>query len=262
MQIRTLIVDDEMFARDGIRDRLKRERDFEVVGEAADGPNAIRAIKRLSPDLVILDLQMPGFDGIEVLRRTGHDVDPLPLVVFVTAHEHYAVQAFEADAVDYLLKPFAENRFQEMLKRVRLECAKQMLLRQAQRGRPDGGDALTEAPQPRERAQRLIVKDRDRFVILNTQEINWINSADNYLELHARGRMFLMRATMHELDETLNPDLFARIHRSTIVRIGAVAEILPSEHGDFLVVLEDGTRLRLSRKYRDRLFSTGQGAKD
>jgi two-component system LytT family response regulator len=237
--IRALIADDEPLAREGIRARLADQPDIDVVGEAADGVEAVEAIAKLSPDLLFLDVQMPGIDGFEVLRRLRVAV---PAVVLVTAYDRHAVKAFEAQALDFLLKPINNARFVEVLGRVRRSLASPA---QPRPPRPESSSAhLTRFP----------VKDRERFLLLKPEEVDWIHSAANYAELHARGRSFLVRMTMSELEERLDPAQFVLIHRSTIVNVDRVTEIQPEYHGEFQVVLQDGTRLRLSRRYRDRLL--------
>ena len=237
--IRTLIADDEPLAREGIRARLADQADIDVVGEAADGVEAVEAIETLSPDLLFLDVQMPGIDGFEVLRRLRAAV---PAVVLVTAYDRHAVKAFEAQALDFLLKPISTARFIEVLGRVRRSLAAPAEARSPRLASPSAH--LTRFP----------VKDRERFLLLKPEEVEWIHSAANYAELHARGRSFLVRMTMSELEERLDPARFVRIHRSTIVNVDRVAEIQPAYHGEFQVVLQDGAKLRLSRRYRDRLL--------
>jgi two-component system LytT family response regulator len=237
--IKALIVDDEPLAREGIRARLIGEPDIEVVGEAADGFEAVAAIASLAPDLLFLDVHMPGLDGFEVLRRLP---TPVPAVVLVTAYDSYAVRAFEAQALDYLLKPINGARFGEVLGRVR-----RTLL-------PVADSRGPRAHSPAAHLARFPVKDRDRFLLLKPEQVDWIHSAGNYAELHARGRSFLVRMTMSDLEEKLDPARFVRIHRSTIVNLDRVSEIRPELHGEFEVVIEGGTKLRLSRRYRDRLL--------
>jgi two-component system LytT family response regulator len=237
--IRALIADDEPLAREGIRARLADQADIDVVGEAADGIEAIEAIENLSPDLLFLDVQMPGIDGFEVLRRLRAAV---PAVVLVTAYDRHAVKAFEAQALDFLLKPINNARFNEVLGRVRRSLA------------PLSDSRSPRAPAPSAHLTRFPVKDRERFLLLKPEEVEWIHSAANYAELHARGRSFLVRMTMSELEERLDPARFVRIHRSTIVNVDRVKEIQPEHHGEFQVVLQDGAKLRLSRRYRDRLL--------
>jgi two-component system LytT family response regulator len=237
--IRALIADDEPLAREGIRARLADQADIDVVGEAADGVEAVEAIANLAPDLLFLDVQMPGIDGFEVLRRLRAAV---PAVVLVTAYDRHAVKAFEAQALDFLLKPINTARFMEVLGRVRRSLA------------PPAEPRSLRTASAAAHLTRFPVKDRERFLLLKPEEVEWIHSAANYAELHARGRSFLVRMTMSELEERLDPARFVRIHRSTIVNIDRVKEIQPEPHGEFQVVLQDGARLRLSRRYRDRLL--------
>jgi two-component system, LytTR family, response regulator len=255
--IRTLIVDDEPLARETVRLRLERERDIEIVGEAGDGPAAVAAIRRHVPDLVILDVQMPGLDGFQVLERVASDC--LPAVVFVTAYDKFALRAFDVHAVDYLLKPFTAERLQRALDHVRedLERDTPDASRERIAGLLDerarlasGSSAPTDVF-----LHRLTVRDGDRFVLVKTEEIDWIEAAANYLRIHARGKGFLLRSTMTALGEKLDPRQFARIHRSTIVNIDRIREIRPEWHGDYDVVLNDGKVLRLSRSYRSALLS-------
>lgn len=260
MLIRAIIVDDEALAREGVRLQLKKEPDIQIIGEASDGIAAIKAIKELTPDVVFLDIQMPRCDGFEVLKRVGSE--HLPYVVFVTAHNDYALKAFDTNAIDYLLKPLSPQRFQATLRRVRLALAKEMALTQAHSkvvdliysDRGAGG-----GPSPRDSAgdnvDRLAVKDRGRFRIVKTADIDWIDSAANYVQLHSGGQCFLLRGTMNELEKRLDPSLFARIHRTAIVNLERVVEIVPSESGDYVIVLNNGSRLRLSRHYRDGVFA-------
>lgn len=241
--ITAFVVDDEKLAREGIRLMLKKEADVEVVGEAADGPSAMRAIGKLTPQLLFLDVKVPGLDGFEILERCqrGH----APLVIFTTAYEKYAVKAFDAHAVDYLLKPIRAQRLREAVQRARVELAKE-----PSASHDNSQPSLAKAPNLR----RLVVKDRDRFLLLKAADVDWIQSAANYVQLHAHGRCYLVRMTMNEIETQLEGLSFARIHRSTIVNIDRLTEIRPSPHGDFQVVLDNGTALRLSRAYRDHLL--------
>jgi len=240
--ITAFIVDDEKLAREGIRLMLKKEVDVEVVGEAADGPSAMRAISKLTPQLLFLDVKVPGLDGFEILERChrGHS----PLVIFTTAYERYAVKAFDAHAVDYLLKPIRAQRLREAVQRARVELTKE----------PAAHDTAQPIMSKPPNLRRLVVKDRDRFLLLKAADVDWIQSAANYVQLHANGRCYLVRMTMNEIETQLEGLSFARIHRSTIVNVDRLTEIRPSPHGDFQVVLENGTALRLSRAYRDHLL--------
>jgi len=245
--VRVLIVDDEPPARRKIRRFLDKDAGVLVVGEAGNGERAIRAIRELEPDLVFLDIQMPRVDGFGVLEalRKG----PLPEIVFVTAHDEYALKAFEFAALDYLLKPFDSERFTQALERAK------------QRLRGDGGagldDRLQELLARMERrppeAGRLLVKTRDRALLVNTADVAWIQAAGNYVELHVSGQTYLMRETLQGMSRQLNPDTFLRVHRSFLVNADHIREIRPWSHGDHLIVMRDGAKVRLSRRYRDGL---------
>ncbi len=247
--IRTLLVDDEPPARAGLRVRLAGERDIEIVGEAPDGPAAVEAIRSLRPDLVFLDVQMPGMDGFEVLSRAGGEC--LPIVVFVTAYDRYAIRAFDVHALDYLLKPYTAERLNQSLERARHELAREGA---------QGPAAVAEMLDAREReagaksVQRWAVKDGPRFVLLKAEEVDWIEAAANYVRFHAKGKAYLLRGTLSALERSLDTTRFARIHRSIIVNVDRVKEIRPEWHGDFDVVLQDGKVLRMSRNYREALL--------
>jgi len=245
--IRTLIVDDEPLARDGLRTRLTLSRDVTVVGEAADGIDAVAAIGRLLPDLVFLDIQMPGIDGFEVLARAGRE--HFPSVVFTTAYDRYALQAFEVHALDYLLKPISARRLEQALDRVRHEL---------QRDEAEDRAKVAALLDSRERdsagfVSRWAVKQQDRYVLLKADDVDWIEAAANYVRFHARREVFVMRGTLAALEQTLDPARFVRIHRSTIVNVDRVKEIKPEWHGDFDVTLTSGKLLRMSRNYRTLL---------
>jgi two-component system LytT family response regulator len=249
--IRTLIVDDEPLAREGLRTRLAVERDIEVVGEAHDGLAAVDAIGRLLPDVVFLDIQMPGIDGLEVVARAGRT--HLPAVVFVTAFDRYALDAFAVHALDYLLKPVTRERLTRALERVRHQIEREEL---AERGGAKVAALLdaresAAAPGP---VRRWAVKQGDRWVLLKVDEVDWIEAAANYVRLHSRGAAYLMRGTLSGIERTLDPNRFVRIHRSTIVNVDRVKEIKPEWHGDFTVLLSAGNLLRMSRNFRAGLL--------
>jgi two-component system LytT family response regulator len=242
MTLRALIVDDEAVARRRVRRLLQKEVDVQVVGECADGAAAVEAITDERPDLVFLDVQMPELDGFEVLQR----LPPrrLPAFVFVTAFDRYALRAFEVHAVDYLLKPFTAERFQQALARVR----------ERRTSPPDGLRALLDDLRAKAAyLRRLAVHAGRRVVLLDVGEVDWLQAADNYVTVHAGRREHLVRTTLAELERQLDPERFVRIHRSAIVAIDRVRELHPATHGDFDVVLHDGTRLTLGRRWRDRL---------
>lgn len=259
--IRTLLVDDEPLARDGLRVRLDREGDIDIVGEANDGPSAVDAILTLRPDLVFLDVQMPGFDGFDVVARTA--AEHLPNIVFVTAFDRYALRAFVVHALDYLLKPIAHRRLQEALRRVRTELDRDASVESAEhlRAMLEAREAESLVPAAvvvsgaaRAHAARFTVRDGERFVLLRAQDLDWAEASANYLRFHVGQRVFQLRMTMAELEKRLDPAQFCRIHRSTIVNLDRIREIKPEWHGEYQVVLTNGVTLRLSRGYRDRLL--------
>ena len=257
--IKAVIIDDETLARDAIRLRLAHEPGIEVIGEAADGAAAVELVRTLQPDLMFLDVQMPAMDGFEVVERVSSD--HLPIVVFVTAHDKYALKAFETHALDYLLKPFTSARFHAAIERARFEVARA--------GDHDTHHRLIDVLDDRRRARerrgerdaagaypaRLAVKHQQRIVLVKVADIDWIESSANYAHLHTPRVNYVVRMTMGELERRLDPDHFARIHRSTIVQIDRIDDIIAAWHGDFDVTLSDGTVLRLSRHYRDRVLS-------
>lgn len=253
--IRTLIVDDEALAREGIRTLLSDEPGVEIAGEAVDGPDAVRAIQKLVPDLVFLDVQMPGFDGFQVLHRVApvH----LPAVIFITAYNEYACQAFDAQAIDYLLKPISPTRFQLAMRRMRCELLHEEELAHVQARLADFLDSLHKRPATSEDARSarwFTVKDGQSFRVVRADEVSWVGSAANYVELHVRGRAYLVRMTMNQLEERLDPGFFLRIHRSAIVNLASIEAIDHTVHGEFSVKLKDGTMLPLGRRYRHRLL--------
>lgn len=262
--IRAVIVDDEALAREAVRLRLSEEPDIEVVGEAANGPDAVELVRKLAPDLMFLDIQMPGMDGFEVVEKVASD--HLPIVVFVTAHDRYALKAFETHALDYVLKPFTTSRFHAAVDRARMEVARAGDYETHQRLI----QVLDERRRARERraasesssgyAARLAVKYNQRILLLKTADIDWVESSANYAHLHTSGANYVVRMTMGELERRLDPERFARIHRSTIVQLDRIKDIVAAWHGDFDVTLHDGTVLRLSRNYRDRVLSRKRGA--
>jgi two-component system LytT family response regulator len=264
LPIKAVIVDDEALARDAIRLRLKGEPDIEVVGEAADGADAVDLLRKIHPDLLFLDVQMPVMDGFEVIEHVPSE--HLPIVVFVTAYDQYALKAFETHALDYLLKPFTASRFHAAIDRARLEVAKsgdrgthQRLVelleeRRRARARPADRDGNGQGY-----LTRLAVKRNQRIALVGAADIDWIESSGNYAHLHAHGASYVVRMTMGELERRLDPARFARIHRSTIVQIDRIEDIIAAWHGDFDVTLRDGTVLRLSRNYRDRVLNKRSG---
>jgi two-component system LytT family response regulator len=247
MSIRTMIVDDEPLACERIRMLLHGEPELEIISECRNGKDALQAIEKLKPDLVFLDVQMPELTGFEVLDR----LDParMPVVIFVTAYDQYALKAFEVSALDYLLKPFDRERFKRALDRARAELERrttgavnEKVLR-----------LLSEMQRSKKYVDKLIVRAGGRVLFLRADEIDWIEAAGNYVRLHAGKEEYLYRETMTKLEEQLNPERFARIHRSTIVNIERIKELQPWFRGDYVILLRDNSKLILSRTYRGRL---------
>ena len=247
MSIRAMIVDDEPLACERIRMLLAAEPDVEILAECRNGTDALRAIAQLAPDLVFLDVQMPELTGFEVLDR----LDParMPVIVFVTAYDQYALKAFEFSALDYLLKPFDRERFTRALSRARAELDR----RKAGVVNQQVLKLLTELQHKKKHVERLIVRSGGKVVFLRADEIDWIEAAGNYVRLHAAKDEYLYRETMTKLESHLDPDRFARIHRSTIVNVERIKELQPWFRGDYQIVLKDNQKLTLSRSYRVRL---------
>jgi two-component system, LytTR family, response regulator len=258
--IRVLVVDDEPLARGRVVKLLRQRPGFEIIGECGNGAEAVEAIRRDPPDLLLLDVQMPEMNGFEVIETVG--TDAVPAVIFVTAYDQHALRAFELHALDYLLKPYDDERFDRALQRARarvrrgqIEGLSHQLLVLLKDLR--GEDAGTSAAPPAEEAprwlERLAVKTADRVALLKVDEIDWIEGAGVYVQLHVKGKRHLHRETLSNLEQQLDPSRFVRIHRSTIVNVERVKELVPYFHGEYVVVLNDATKLKLSRSYRDRL---------
>lgn len=243
-RFRILLVDDEPAVREGIREDLARIEDCVVVGEAKDGLEALSAIRDLSPDIVFLDVQMPGLDGLGVVAELNPE--DAPVLVFVTAHEEYALQAFDAHALDYLLKPFDKERFLHSLDRARRECQR----RESDLSRPQLENLLEELRSERSPLERFVVKKDHRLKLISATDVESIESAGNYVHLHLPEGSHLLRESLSKLELQLDPRHFARIHRSTIVRIAAVEEIEALGSGDQLLRLQSGREVTLSRTHR------------
>ncbi len=254
-RIRAAIVDDEAPARARIRQLLKDEPDFEVVGEYANGRQAVAGIQRDNPALVFLDVQMPRLNGFDVCNNVAAAGAPLPLIVFVTAYDQYALQAFEVHAIDYLLKPFDRARFQKSLGHVR-----EQLGRGKQAAVDERLAALLNDLRPGyKKPGRLVFKEDGRIIFVRTQNIDWLEADGNYVRLHAGGDTHYFRETLAGLEGQLPGDTFVRISRSVVVNLDRVKELQPKFYGDYVVVLEGGAKLTLSRKYRDRLDKLVKG---
>ena len=250
--IRALIVDDEPLGREAVRTLLSGDASVTVVGEASDGVAAIEQIESLRPDLVFLDIQMPECDGFGVLEALPQD--RLPVVVFVTAFDRYAIDAFAVHALDYLLKPIDPARFRAALERVK------STLGQGTKGAVDEQlrGFVAELQKRSEYRERIVVKAHAKLLLFRVEEIDWIESAGDYVNLRVRGEQHLLRETMAQIEARLDPARFLRIHRSTIVNIDRVRELEPLFQGQYLVRLRDGTKLTASRSYKkeiDRLLS-------
>jgi len=243
--VRVLIVDDEHLARRGVGLRLKRFKDVEIVGECGDGASAVEKILELAPDVVFLDVQMPGMDGFDVLRALPQG--ELPSVIFLTAYEQHALRAFEVHALDYLLKPIDDERFSMAVRRARQVQDNgsriQMLERMMHLLDGETGKYVSRFP----------VRVGSRIQVVHTDDIEWIAAAGDYAELHCGGRCHLLRETMTALEKKLNPSHFLRIHRSRIVRANCVRELRPIDNREYLVKLSDGSEHRSSRTYAERL---------
>jgi len=245
--IKTLIVDDEPLARERLATLLAGEAGIEVVGQCRDGEEALTAIQDLSPDLVFLDVQMPQMNGFDVIDAVG--TDRMPLVIFVTAYDQHALRAFQVRALDYILKPFDRERFAEALQRARRQIE-----------RDESGDLgrrllalVKDLRRDQPRTDRLVVKSGGRLFFLRMDEIDWIEAAGNYVRLHVGTTSHLLRETMNAIEGRLDPEKFFRIHRSRIVNMERIQEMQPWLNGEYAVLLRTGTRLTLSRGYREKL---------
>jgi len=264
MKVRTLIVDDEVLSRRGIEIRARELADFEIVAQCANGREALAAIQQYKPDLVFLDIQMPGMSGFEVLAHLPQE--SLPLVVFVTAYDQYAIKAFEARAIDYLLKPIDEVRFAEAIERVREHLRARTAAQQRDRllqiiAEITGcgelvldellahGQKALGTPRP----QVLPIRQGRETVRVPVASIQWVDAAGDYMCIHAGGETHILRGTMKELEDLLDPKLFQRVHRSTIVNLRLVKSLRAHMNGEYFLTLEGGHELKLSRTYRDKI---------
>lgn len=245
-RIKAVIVDDEPLAREKIREMLKEDAAIEVVAECASGSKAVAAIEKLHPDLLFLDIQMPQMDGFAVLRAISQE--NMPHVIFVTAYDQYALKAFEVYALDYLLKPFDRERFRSALNRAKSQVRKDQTTQVS-----EGILALLAELQAPAAADRLVIKNAGRIHFLKTNEIDWIEAEGNYVRIHSGKESHLLREPISSLETQLNGKKFLRIHRSTIVNLDRIQELQPWFHGEYRIILKDGTQLMLSRSYREKL---------
>ena len=261
-KIKALVVDDEPLALRGLKLRLAAFPEIEIVGEAGNGREAVKLIKQHNPDLVFLDIQMPGLDGFGVVRALIGA--PAPLFIFVTAYDKYAIDAFEANALDYLVKPVEEERLKDAIHRARdaikskaAASRESRLVELLASLSDEDRDQIKELIQDpswvdKERySERLSFKDGSKVVMLNADDIDWIDAAGDYMCIHAQGKTHIIRETMKTLQQRLDPARFQRIHRSAIVNIKKVKELHPHSNGEYFVILENGSELKLSRSYKD-----------
>lgn len=248
MPLTTLLVDDEPLAREGLRMLLSADREITSIYEAKHGREAVDTIREKRPDLVFLDVQMPEMDGFAVLKEIGADL--MPAVVFVTAHDKYAIQAFEINAIDYLLKPVTAQRFQETLARAKArlnpksspdEASRQIL------------SLLETMASPRRYVKRLAVRSAGKTIFVDVEEIDWLEAAENYVQLHAGRASHLVHVAMNTLEKSLDPETFLRIHRSVMVNVTRIKELQPAQHGEYVITLTDGIRLQSGRVYSEKL---------
>jgi two-component system, LytTR family, response regulator len=254
-KIKTLIVDDEPLARRNLRLLLDKDPQIEVVAECPNGREAVKAINAFEPDLIFLDIQMPEMDGFDVLQKVG--ANRIHAIIFVTAFDQYALKAFEVHALDYLLKPFDDARFSRALKQAKAQIeqrqmnriGKKLLALLEERERKRGNEL------PSTFLTRLMVKVGNRVVLLKVNDIDWVEADGNYAKLHVGSKSHLLREKMNDLEAQLDPQRFVRIHRSIIVNLDRIKEMHPHFNGDYIIVLQDGAKLKLSRSRRDHLES-------
>jgi two-component system LytT family response regulator len=262
--LKTLIVDDESLARRGLAHRLKGIADIEVVGEARNGREALQLIEEKKPDLVFLDIQMPGIGGFEVVQQL--DVETMPIILFLTAYDEYAVQAFEVNALDYILKPIDEERLNQVLDKVRENLSqkralkhKRLLLKLVSNISGEDINSFEDlegkdvSSLVQKEPSRLAIRDGGRTTWVNQDDIEWIDAAGDYMCVQAQGVTYIMRKTMKDLEKELDQTILQRIHRSTIVNILQVREMESHINGEYFLTLESGHRVKLSRTYKDKL---------
>ncbi|MDY6927598.1 MAG: LytTR family DNA-binding domain-containing protein [Pseudomonadota bacterium] len=265
-KIKTLIVDDEPLARSGLRLRLEKFDDVEVVAECQNGLDAVSMISQHRPDLVFLDIQMPGLNGFQVINKLKELKQPIPMIIFVTAYDSYAIKAFDVHALDYLLKPADDERLSAAIKKVREYYATQSQDEQSKKlvnlvaeltgddceeilRKLASGEAVETNPYP----DVLAIKDGSEVTRVNVSDIQWIDAAGDYMCVHALDGMHIMRKTMKELEQELNPQLFVRVHRSAIANIRYVKKLVSHISGEYHLILNNDTELKVSRSHRDKV---------
>jgi two-component system LytT family response regulator len=247
MPFTILIVDDEPLAREGLRQLCSQDPEVTALQEARNGREAVEAIRTARPDLVLLDVQMPEMDGFSVVRELG--AEDMPAVVFVTAHDQYAIRAFEVNAIDYILKPVTEDRFRKALERAK----ERLKSRPADEAGRQILSLLETIATPRRYLKRFAVRTAGKTVFVEVQDVDWMEAAENYVQLHTGRSGHLLHVAMNTLEKSLDPELFLRIHRSLIVNIRRIKELQPGLHGEYVVTLENGVRLQSGRMYNEKL---------
>jgi two-component system LytT family response regulator len=251
-RLRCIVVDDEVLAREGLRSMAQKDAGLKLIGECTNGMEAIQMITTKKPDLVFLDIQMPEIDGFGVLKELnlGEEIarGTFPYIIFVTAYDQYAVRAFDVHALDYLLKPVDEERFERSVTR-----AKQLMRSESEWRSKVSGLIQDLESQQSKYLERLIIKEDGRIFFVKTAEIDWIEAKGNYALIHTGKKSYLVREAMNGLENQLHPERFFRIHRSTIVNIEQIQEIQSLFHGDCRIILRDGTKLLMSRRFRDKI---------
>lgn len=251
MKIRALVVDDEPLAREGVAIALRDETDVDIVGNCPDGPSAVRAIRDLKPDLVFLDVRMPGLDGFGVVDEIG--VERMPPTIFLTAFDAHALRAFRVNAIDYLLKPIDADELRTSLERARRRIAQNELASWRNDVRTLAA-ALAQARRTADAPERILVRTGGRVQVLDPREIEWVEASGDYVTVHVAGRAHLVSDSLRNMEARLAAHGFCRIHRSILVKLGCIRELVAKDSGDHDVILHDGTRLRSSRSYRDALY--------
>lgn len=247
MPFTILIVDDEPLAREGLIQLCSQDPEVTDLREARNGREAVEAIRAAQPDLVLLDVQMPEMDGFSVVRELA--ADAMPAVVFVTAHDQYAIQAFEVNAIDYILKPVTADRFRKALERAK----ERLKSRPADEAGRQILSLLETIATPRRYLKRLAVRTAGKTVFVDVQDVDWMEAAENYVQLHTGRTGHLLHVAMNTLEKSLDPDMFLRIHRSLIVNLKRIKELQPALHGEYVVTLENGVRLQSGRMYNEKL---------
>ena len=255
MSIRALIVDDEPIARKGIRRFLHAEHGVEIIGECSDGIEAVESIQALKPDLMLLDIQMPELDGFGVIEALqGKHV---PVVIFITAFDEFALKAFFVHALDYLLKPLKQEQFHRAIERVRAI----LHFHQTEEFEKRLNTMLQYVSSQRKYLERLIIKSQKNIIVVHVRGVDWFEAYGDYIRVHCGNKTHLIKNTMNEIEKSLDPEVFVRTHRSTILQMNRVKELRPLSNGDYVITLNDGTKLSLSRTYSAKVLEALQGVR-